>query len=127
MQDELWPHPTFQQSYLAQYVKQHVNLALNDYLPNQMPPNLLRYKAKELAFRWAMQNAGRIPELKGVDWRFALSEVQKKYNFPNSLVQNENDKEIMLDIIHPGSTGIYDFQGPIDSNYAQSHGVLGYV
>jgi hypothetical protein len=73
-----------------------------------------------------MQNAGRIPELKGVDWRFALSEVEKKYNF-ELVGAKRNDKEIVLDIIHPGSTGIYDFQGPIDSNYAQSHGILGYV
>jgi hypothetical protein len=125
-QYELWPHPTFLQAYPAQYVRQHIDLGLNDYLPNQCPPNLIRYKAKELAFRWAMQNAGRIPELKGVDWRFALSEVEKKYNF-ELVGAKRNDKEIVLVIIHPGSTGIYDFQGPIDSNYAQSHGILGYV
>lgn len=124
-QYELWPHPTFQQAYPAQYEKQHVDLALNDYIPNQCPPNLIRYKAKELAFRWAMQNMGRIPELKGVDWRFALTEIQKKYNF-ELVGAKRNDKEIVLDIIHPGSNGIWDFQGPIDSNFAQSHGILGY-
>jgi hypothetical protein len=122
MQYELWPHPTFQMSLLCQYEKKHVKLQPSDFIPRQASTALVRYKAFEYAYRWAMANAGRIPELKGVDWRFALSEVEKRYAI--ELVKaKRNDNEIMNNILRPGMAQMYDFQGPIDSNFFQSHGL----
>lgn len=119
---ELWPHPTFQMAMQAQYEKKHVDLQPTDYVPRQCPSSLIQYRAFEHAYRWAMQNAGRIPELKGVDWRFALTEVQRKYAL--ELVRaKKNDNEIMMTILRPGNPQLYDFAGPIDSNFWQSHGL----
>ena len=122
MKYELWPHPTYLMGLVCQYEKKHVDMAMTDYIPAQCPSSLIQYRAFEHAYRWAMQNSGRIPELKGVDWRFALVEVQKKY--ATELVSaKRNDNEIMLTILRPGTMGIYDFEGPIDSNFWQSHGL----
>jgi len=125
MQYEWWPHPVFAQGYIVQYERQNLALGFADYLPNQCPPALLRYKAQEFAMRWAQQNMGRIPELKGVNWPLLLIEVEKKYNF-ELVGAKRNDNEILTDILRPGSAGIMDFFGPIDSNWAQSHGVAGW-
>lgn len=122
MQYELWPHPTNLQSYLCQYEMAHVDLALTDYLPLQAPPTLIQYRVWEFVYRWALQNSARIPELKGVDWRFLLAESQKTYA-RELVAAKRNDKEIMLQIIKPGSSTTMDFQGPIDSNFYQSHGL----
>lgn len=122
MQYEWWPSPVFAQAYVVQYERQNLSLNFSDYLPHQCPPNLIRYKAQEFCMRWAQQNAGRIPELKGVNWPLLLLEVEKRYNF-ELVGAKRNDQEILTDILRPGTAGIMDFFGPIDSNWAQSHGV----
>ena len=122
MQYELWPHPTYQNALLAQYVRQHVDLVPNDYLPYGCTETLVKYRALEFAYRWALQNVGRFPELKGTDWRFLLSEIQGKYT--KELVgAKREDKEIMLTILRPGTANLANFLGPIDDSWAQSHGV----
>jgi hypothetical protein len=109
-------------SLVCQYEKKHVDLQPMDYIPAQCPASLILYRAFEHAYRWALQNSARIPELRGVDWRFALAEVKQKY--ATELVDaKRNDNEIMLTILRPGTLGIYDFWGPIDSNFWQSHGL----
>lgn len=125
IQYELWPHPTYQNSLLAQYVKSHVNLVPNDYLPYGCAETLVKYRALEFAYRWAGQNVGRYPELKGTDWRFYISEVEKKYAMALVTAKRE-DKEIMLTILRPGSAHLSNFLGPIDDAWAQGHGTLGY-
>ena len=122
MQSEFWPHCTSTLGLVCNYQKKHVDLGLADSLPSQASPVLLRYGAFKPAYRWALQNQGRIPELKGVDWRFALSEAQKTYR-EELVTAKKNDKEIKLKIFRPGSGYTTDFQGPIDSNFMQSHGV----
>lgn len=122
MISEFWPHPTYQQMLLAQYEKQHTNLNPGDYLPHQCDVPLVTYKALEFGYRWALQNSGRLPELKGVDWRFSLAEVKGHYR-ENLVMAKKNDSEISPLILRPGSAGQYNFLGPIDSNWAQSHGV----
>lgn len=122
MQYELWPHPTYQNSLLAQYVRQHVDLVPNDSLPYGCSETLVKYRALEFAYRWAGQNVGRFPELKGTDWRFYLAEVQKKYSVELVGAKRE-DKEIMMTILRPGTANLANFLGPIDDSWAQSHGV----
>jgi len=119
---EMWPGCVSSLTLLCNYEKLHVDLGLRDSLPAQLPAPLVTYRALEYAYRWAMQNAGRLPELKGVDWRFALSEAKQSYT--KELVgAKRNDKEILLNIFRPGSGYVYDFEGPIDSNFYQSHGL----
>lgn len=126
MQYEWWPHPVYGQEYLVQYERQNLQLQPNEYLPNQMPPNLVRYKAWEFGYRWAQTNMSRVPELKGVNWPLLLNEVQKKYSV-ELVGAKRNDQEIQTTIIRPGTAGIMDFFGPIDSNWAQSHGVASWL
>src|SRR5882672_1337366 len=122
MMYEPWPQCTSSLTLLCNYMKKHTDLIPSDSLPNQAPITLLRYAAFKFAYRWALTNAGRVPELKGVDWRFSLAEANKTYDL--ELVRaKKNDKEIKLDIFRPGSGWTLDFQGPIDSNFMQSHGV----
>ena len=125
MQHELWPHCTSALGLLCQFQKRHTDLTPAQSLPLQAPIVLIRYAALKLAYRWALQNQGRVPELKGVDWRFALAEANKTYD--QELVRSKKeDKEIVLKIFRPGSGWSLDFQGPIDSNFMQSHGVPGF-
>jgi hypothetical protein len=122
MQYELWPHPTFQFGLICQYEKQHQQMTPLDVFPQQAPIGLIRYKAEELAARWALKNQGRIPELKGTDYRFILADAEKSYRL--ELVEaKRQDNEILLRVLRPGTAGLYDFWGPIDSNFFQSHGL----
>ena len=122
MQYEPWPHCTSALGLLATYQRRHVDLTPGQSIPEQAPITLIRYAVYLYAYRWALANAGRVPELKGVDWRFALAEAQKTY--AQELVRaKKNDKEILLEIFRPGAGYTIDFQGPIDSNFMQSHGV----
>ena len=122
MQYEPWPHSTSSLGLLCYYQKRHVDLTPAQSLPEQAPITLLRYAVYKFAYRWALSNAGRVPELKGVDWRFALAEASKTYD-QEMVRSKKNDKEILLNIYRPGSETTMDFQGPIDSNFMQSHGV----
>ncbi len=121
---ELWPHPQTQTGLLIQYQKRHVDLTEFEELPLSMSIVLVQYRAFEFAYRWALENSGRIPELKNVDWRFLMKEVGNKY--ATGLVgAKREDKEILVRILKLGSQAGGDF-GPIDSNFAQSHGVPAY-
>ncbi len=122
MQYEPWPHCTSALGLLATYQRRHVDLTPSQSLPEQAPITLLRYAVYKFAYRWALANAGRVPELKGVDWRFALAEANKTYD-QEMVRAKKNDKEIVLNIYRPGAGWTVDFQGPIDSNFMQSHGV----
>lgn len=119
MQYEMWPHCISNQALKAIYERQHVDLVASAYVPSQMNLQLLKYKQLELGYRFALQNSARIPELKGVDWRFLLAEVEKMYRY-ELVGAKRNDKEIMLTLITPGNP-INNFLGPIDANFMQSH------
>lgn len=122
MQYEMWPHCVSALGLLCTYQKRHVDLTPSQSFPEQAPTLLIKYASYMFAYRWAQANAGRVPELKGVDWRFSLAESQKTYM--QELVRaKKNDKEILLNIYRPGAGWTVDFQGPIDSNFMQSHGV----
>jgi len=118
IQYELWPHCTTSVTLLCQYQMGTQTPALTDYIPLTCPETLVTYRALELSYRWAMQNSGRIPELKGVDWRFLLTEIQKKYMI-ELVSAKRNDKEILLNIIKMNSATQYDFFG---ADFWQNHG-----
>lgn len=122
MQYELWPGPTFQQALLCQYEKNHVDMLPGDYFPAQASYPLIQYRAFEYAYKWAAANAGRIPELRGVNWMALKVENTGMYT-KELVLSKKQDNEIMLTVVRPGSAGLYDFWGPIDSNFFQSHGL----
>lgn len=125
MQYEAWPHPVFQIQYKCLYERLHVDMLDTDYIPAQCPDTLITYKANEFAYRWAVANQNRIPELKGGPWMALLLESQKRY--AQALVSAKRaDREILVTIIRPGAMGMYALQGPLDSNFMQSHGVPGF-
>ncbi len=120
MQYELWPHPTYQVNLLSQFEAGHTPLRSGEYLPAQACEVLVHYRALEFAYRWGHVNSGRLKELRSVNWSYLIADIQKKYNF-ELMGAKRNDKEIMLNIIRPGSSGLVDLYGPIDSNFSQSH------
>lgn len=122
---EFWPHTTTQVEFKCLYEKIGIPQAQTDYLPAQCPSTLVVYKATEYGYRWALQNMARIPELKGVPWLQMLAEVRGRYD-KALLSAKRNDKEIVCRVIRPGGGGL-NFLGPIDSNYAQSHGEYGFA
>lgn len=120
MQYEAWPHPTFQMELKCLYERLHVDMQPSDYIPAQCPDTLITYKANEYAYRWAATNSARVPELKGINWMTLLLESQKRYR--QALVDAKRvDNEVQVIIIKPGATGMYALNGPIDSNFSQSH------
>jgi hypothetical protein len=121
MQYELWPHCVLGQGLKSIYERRHVDIPLSGYLPVQASYPVIKYRAFEHGYRWALQNAGRIPELKGVDWRFMLADVKKQYLY-ELVGAKRNDKEILTNIFEPGA-GLNSFLGPIDANFWQSHDV----
>lgn len=116
MQNELWPQCPFSLTLLCNYQKKHVDLAPADSLPNQAPITLLRYAAYKFAYRWCLANMGRVPELKGVDWRFALAEANKTYD--QELVRSKKeDKEILLNIFRPGALDLFGYPANFSPSY----------
>lgn len=76
---ELWPHPTVQAPYLFLARRQGLPLSNTQDLPATLSADLVVTGALNFAYDWAVVNAGRFPELKGVDWQLAKAENLRKY------------------------------------------------
>ena len=123
MRSELWPHPTYSMQLMCTSEMKHVDLQPTDYIPHQCPASLVQYRAfANTPIVGRFRTPGESTRLKGVDWRFAIAEMEKKYAV-ELVSAKRNDNEIMLSILRPGNPQLYDFQGPIDSNFWQSHGL----
>jgi hypothetical protein len=116
---ELWPHPTNTRGYVYLYHRRGVDLSATQDIPTTLSSHLLIEKAKEYAYDWAIVNQGRIQELKGVDFRLAKAEANRKYE-KMLLDAKRADDNIMLDNFIPD---LRDYmQAPIiDSKFMQSH------
>lgn len=113
---ELIPNPTTSQRYQVIYQRRGHDLIEGDVLPSVIENAIM-----ELSFargaQWAMRNIGRYTDLKGVDWRFIISDHKK--NFTELLLQAERqDEETYLQYY---MADIVQRFGPIDSNFMQSH------
>ena len=120
---ELWPHPTSSKGYVYLYQRRGLDLSATVDIPTQFSPHVLKERALEYAYDWAIVNQSRFPALKGVDFRLAKAETNRKYE-RMLLDARRNDDNLMLD------SWIPDFQnigfGPIDSKFFQSHDVSAY-
>jgi hypothetical protein len=117
---ELWPHPTSQRGYVYLYQRTGVDLSPTVDIPTTFSPHILKEKTLAHAYEWAIVNQSRFPTLKGVDFRLALAESNRKYE-KMLLDAKRRDDNIILDNWLPDFRGYMN--APIDSKFAQSHDV----
>lgn len=116
---EAWPHPTSQRGYVYAYRRRGVDLSNTLDVPGTFPTGILVEKAKDYAYDWAIANAGRFPELKGVDWNLLKAENARKYE-RNLQKAKVRDDELFLSNFIPQLRD-YLMYPPLDSKFAQSH------
>ncbi len=116
---EAWPHPTSQRGYVTSYRRRGTPLSPTADVPGTFPSNVLVERAKLIAYDWAIVNAGRFPELKGVDWALAKSELQRRYerNLEKAKIK---DDELFEQNFLPQLRDYLVFP-PIDAAFLQSH------
>lgn len=125
-QHEWWPQPIVSRAYICTCVRRGVDLsAPTDVLPSTLNENLVTNKALYYAYRWALSHAGTDPALKGINWMNLMIDVQKQYRLDLVKAKRE-DNEILLTNFVNWNADLQNFMGPIDSNWAQSHGVAAY-
>lgn len=121
---ELWPHPVNAKGYQALYQRRGTAFsASTDALPPQIDDDILLAKARVLAYEWAEANKGRIPELRGSDYRFLMGAAQKDYVDGLNKAAKQDEETFLQNWIVPGDAEA--FCGPIDATFAQSHEVVG--
>lgn len=121
---EMWPHPTSNRAYLGLYIKRGLDLSPTVNPPITISSDMIVEHALEYAFDWAIANAGRFPNLKGVNWALLKAEQKRKYD--RMLIDaKRNDDNIMLDNWIPQLRDYLQYP-PIDSAFFQSHDVSGW-
>jgi len=119
---ELWPHPTSQQAYVGMYRRRGTDLSANSpNLPMTIKSHMVAERAKGLAYDWAIANAGRFPELKGIEWALLKSENQRKYEKALNQAMLKDD-ELLTENYLPQLRDYLAYP-PIDSDYFQDHDV----
>ena len=127
MQYEMWPQPVKGQTYECAVQIGGANLVLpTDTLPSETIVPLVIQRGLFWACRWAAMNAGRLPELRGVNWLNQMSELQKSYKL-DLVREKKNDNELFLTNFVNWNVTALNFLGPIDSNWSQSHDITGFV
>jgi hypothetical protein len=117
---EMWPHPTNPKGLLALYQRRGNPFVLaTDSLPPQISEHSLIARARYWAYEWAEGNKGRIPELRGSDYRFLMGAANAE--FKESMIEEaRNDEEAFLqNLVVPTDRDCW--LGPIDARWAQSH------
>ena len=116
---EMWPHPTSQRTYVGLYRKRGQLLSNSVDLPASFPRRALVERSLQLGCDWAIANAGRFAELKGVNW--ALLKAESKREAEKFLQQARlADDDLMTENFLPQLRD-YLMYPPIDSDFAQSH------
>lgn len=116
---ELWPHPTVQAPYLFLARRRGLDLSSTQDIPATLSSSLVVTRSLFYAYDWAIVNAGRFPELKGVDWQLAKAENQRTYD--KMLIDaRRHDDEIFTDS-YVTQWRDYMQMPPVDSNFMQSH------
>lgn len=131
-QYELWPHPVSGQVFLGRFKRQgQAFTAATDVQPPIIPDELIIEGALGYhAYRWAAENVGRIPQLKGPNYAQLMVESRREYN-ELLLAAKRQDNETQLQdvwarghgLITGGRGGVFKgMQGfVVDSAYLQSH------
>jgi hypothetical protein len=116
---EMWPHPTSQRAYIGLYQRRGMPLSDTVPLPSTMKEHVVVQASLDLAYDWAIGNAGRFPELKGVDWELLKAENSRK-QVDDLLRAKVQDDNIELDNYLPNLRDYLSYP-PIDSDFMQSH------
>ena len=129
-QYELWPHPTSGQVFYGRFQRQGEDFLTSAEVPSPIvPESLIVERALGYhGYRWAAENVGRIPQLKGPNYAQLMLESRNAYE--KALVtakRNDNEQQLQdvsnrgHGLIHVGggARGMVNF--PIDSNFMQAH------
>ena len=118
---EMWPHPTFQRSYMVLYERKGMNfVGNNEALPAIIPDELLMQRARHHVYEWAESNKGLFPELAKTDWRFLGAKVDGDYKLLLQKTVMRDEETFQQNWL---SRPDQSFRSPIDANYAMSHDV----
>lgn len=121
---ELWPHPISQRGYISAYRRRGIELSDSVDLPGTFPKDILVQRALYIAYDWAIANAGRFPELRGVDWNLLKAESLRRYD-RNLQKAKVKDDELFLNNYLPVLRDYLTYP-PIDSSFFQSHDAGGW-
>lgn len=101
---EMWPHPTQAKYLLCEYIKKGADFVNDtDSLPAAIPESLLLSKALLYGYQWAMGNAGKYPELKGIQWAALLKDAQLTYREELARSQKLDDDTMKQEIVPQGA------------------------
>jgi hypothetical protein len=116
---ELWPHPTVARGLPYLYRRRGLPLSATRDVPSTLSSDLVFQRALDYGCDWAMLNAGRFSELKGIDFQLLKAEANRKYT---TMLQDakRNDDNIFLENFLPNLRDYLNYP-PIDSNFLQSH------
>jgi hypothetical protein len=121
---EMWPHPTANRGYTFVYQKRGMPLSPTNDVPATLSTDIVVQRALYYGYDWAIANAGRFANLKGVNWPLLKAENQRAYE---KMLQDakRKDDELIPDAFIPQLRD-YLMAPPIDSAFFQSHDVSSY-
>lgn len=129
-QYELWPHPTSGQTFYGRFQRQGEDFSVaTDQQSPIIPTSLILERAFGWhGYKWAAENVGRLPQLKGTNWVQLMLKTQEDYR-KNLVTAKKQDNEQQLNdvwnrghgLVHGGRWGKGMWSYPIDSNFLQSH------
>lgn len=125
---ELWPGSTQGQQWYVRFRRRGATVAMTDTVPDSLNTALVTTKALgEYVYPHAAANAGHFPAMAKVNWRLLMEGAKAKY-IDDLFREKINDDEIATQNILNWGHGLRSgvsvasgFDGPIDSNYIQSH------
>lgn len=119
---ELWPHPIMGQTLCVTYQTLYTTLSQpDDEIPDIVPESLVVDRAKiSYGYVWAMANAARFPQLKGVNWAVLINQGRQQYERDLARAKMEDDGRMLKSKITKRS-GRSPF--PLSASYLQSHDI----
>lgn len=117
---EFWPHPQQFENFVCTVLTLGTALdAPDDVLPEWMPESLVVNRAlSRYVIPWAMMNAGRFPQLKGVNFPTLKREADKDYERDMLRVKIIDDGKMLKSKVVRRAAKIGP---PIDANWLQDH------
>lgn len=129
-QYELWPHPTSGQIFLGRFRRQGEDFSsAADVQSPMIPDSLIIERALGWhGYRWAHENIGRIPQLKGPNYVQLMVDSKAAYRVELTKAKKNDDNQELQTVFNRGHGlvhGVGAFKGmvnfPIDSAFMQSH------
>jgi hypothetical protein len=121
---ELYPHPTYQTTYVAAYQIRWPNLSSAQDMP-LMPYDIASCviaRAKMLAAQWALANVGVSSKLQGTNWVAAGLAFEGEFKETRMQCIKQDDEIAPLLPVWPNNVSI-----PLGGEFLQSHDLSGFV